>query len=57
MPPGMTDDMLEDYKELFLLQDNDEDGILTLLQTITAIVMLGIRIGGTLTYCIPLKGS
>ena len=56
MPPGMTDDMLEDYKELFLLQDNDEDGILTLLQTITAIVMLGIRIGGTLTFCIPLKG-
>lgn len=43
---GVREEVVEDYKELFLLQDQDQDGLLTLLQTITAVIMLGVRIGG-----------
>ena len=46
MPATLTDENLEDYKEVFLLHDKDEDGKLTLVQTRSAIVLLGLRVAG-----------
>ena len=42
----MTTEEVCDYQEVFLLQDKDEQGVLSLQQTKSAIILLGIRIGG-----------
>ena len=42
----MTGENLEDYKEVFLLHDKDEDGKLSLVQTRSAVTLLGRRVTG-----------
>ena len=37
---------MEDYKELFLLFDKNEDGLLTISQVCKAVALLGISVSG-----------
>ena len=42
----LTPGQISDYKELFLLYDKDEDGVLSFTQLCLAIRTLGVRIEG-----------
>ena len=43
---SLLEEQVEDYKELFLLFDKNEDGLLTISQVCKAVAMLGISVSG-----------
>ena len=43
---SLSEEQVEDYKELFLLFDKNEDGLLSISQVCKAVAMLGISVHG-----------
>ena len=46
----LTNTEISDYKELFMLYDKDEDGVLSFTQLCLAFRTLGVRIQGERTF-------